>query len=48
MLKPITRFALLALLLSGLALTQAACGKKGNLQPPEGKSSDFPRTYPTH
>lgn len=47
MLKRITRFGLLVLLLAGLALTQTACGKKGNLKPPQGKSSDFPRTYPT-
>ncbi|WP_193185739.1 hypothetical protein [Nisaea sediminum] len=47
MLKRMTRFGLLVLLLAGLALSQAACGKKGNLKPPQGSSSDFPRTYPT-
>jgi len=47
MLKRITRFGLLVLLFAGLALSQAACGKKGNLKPPQGEASDFPRAYPT-
>ena len=47
MLKRMTRFILLVILCAGLAFTQAACGKKGNLKPPSGKPSDFPRTYPT-
>lgn len=32
------------LLMSALAL--AACGKKGDLDPPDNKRSTFPRTYP--
>jgi predicted small lipoprotein YifL len=47
MLKRMTRFGLLAVLFAGLAFTQTACGKKGNLKPPSGQSSDYPRTYPT-
>jgi predicted small lipoprotein YifL len=35
---------LAALLLLGLA--PAACGKKGDLKPPPGTESDFPRQYP--
>ena len=31
-----------------LALTAgiSACGKKSDLEPPPGKNSEFPRTYP--
>ncbi|MEQ8335103.1 hypothetical protein [Nisaea sp.] len=47
MLKRMTRFGLLAVLFAGLAVGQAACGKKGTLKPPSGQSSDYPRTYPT-
>lgn len=38
---------LLALLFAfGLATTLAACGKKGPLESPSGKESDYPRQYP--
>lgn len=47
MLKRMSRLALLALLFAGLALGQAACGKKGNIKPPQDKPSDYPRSYPT-
>ncbi|UUX48175.1 hypothetical protein NUH88_12185 [Nisaea acidiphila] len=47
MLRRMTRIGMLALLFAGLALTQAACGKKGNLKPPQDKPSDYPRSYPT-
>lgn len=30
----------------GLALPLAGCGKKGDLEPPPGKKSEYPRTYP--
>lgn len=29
-----------------LSAVLGACGKKGSLDPPPGKKSDFPRTYP--
>jgi predicted small lipoprotein YifL len=36
--------ALLAML--ALAAPLAACGKKGDLEPPPGKKTDYPRDYP--
>ena len=56
MLKRMTRFGLLAVLFAGLAFTQTACGKKGNLKPPSGQHKpglpniglgpfDKPQTY---
>lgn len=30
-----------------LGLLPAACGRKGNLKPPAGEESQYPRTYPT-
>jgi len=39
---------LLAVLIAiGLATGLAGCGKKGDLEPPEGKPSTYPRTYPS-
>jgi predicted small lipoprotein YifL len=29
-----------------LALTLAACGKRGDPEPPDGKADEFPRQYP--
>jgi predicted small lipoprotein YifL len=26
----------------------SACGKKGDLEPPEGQPSNYPRQYPTY
>jgi predicted small lipoprotein YifL len=40
------RHLLLALLLAGLMLAAAACGRKGAPEPPPG--ADYPRTYPSH
>jgi predicted small lipoprotein YifL len=34
------------LVIVGLALSVAACGKKGPPEPPEGKTDQFPRQYP--
>jgi predicted small lipoprotein YifL len=39
------RHLLLALLLTGLVLPAAACGRKGAPEPPPG--ADYPRTYPS-
>ncbi len=36
--------ALVAVFVLGVVL--GACGKKGSLDPPPGKKSEFPRTYP--
>ena len=36
--------ALVAVL--ALSIVVGACGKKGSLDPPPGKSSEFPRKYP--
>ncbi|MEE8515709.1 MAG: lipoprotein [Alphaproteobacteria bacterium] len=29
-----------------LSVVLGACGKKGSLDPPPGKKSEYPRTYP--
>lgn len=42
-----TRVALAILLALALVAPLAACGKKGPPQPPAGKESSFPRTYPS-
>jgi len=39
------RCLLLAMLLAGLMLPTAACGRKGAPEPPHG--ADYPRTYPS-
>jgi predicted small lipoprotein YifL len=36
---------LVFILILGLALSVAACGRKGQPEPPPG--SDYPRTYPS-
>jgi predicted small lipoprotein YifL len=33
-------------MIAALALSLAACGKKGAPEPPPGKSDNFPRQYP--
>lgn len=43
----LTTFAVLTVLVAGLAFGLAACGKKGNLKPPAQETVPFPRTYPT-
>jgi predicted small lipoprotein YifL len=40
------RLGALALLLLGLALPLAACGKKGDPVAPPGEPNIYPRTYP--
>jgi predicted small lipoprotein YifL len=34
------------LLICALAAPLAACGKRGALEPPEGKKTEYPRQYP--
>lgn len=42
------RLVSLTLVLLALALVgPAACGKRGDLKPPDGKPSTYPRTYPS-
>ena len=41
----IRRIVTLVLALA-LAASVSACGKKGDLEPPPGKKSEYPRTYP--
>ena len=36
----------LLVLMCALAAPLAACGKKGALEPPDGKKTDYPRQYP--
>ncbi len=31
----------------GLLTIVAACGKRGDLEPPEGQKQTYPRTYPS-
>lgn len=40
------RYLILFLLVVALAAPLGACGKKGALDPPDGKQSEFPRQYP--
>ena len=37
---------LILLLVCAMAAPLGACGKKGDLEPPPGKESEFPRQYP--
>jgi predicted small lipoprotein YifL len=39
--------AILAFLALAMALLPAACGKRGDLDLPEGQSDQFPRQYPS-
>jgi predicted small lipoprotein YifL len=44
----VRRQGLIALLTAlALALPLSGCGKKGDLEPPPGTKSDYPRTYPS-
>ena len=38
---------ILILVLAAMLPAVSACGKKSSLDPPPGKESDYPRTYPT-
>lgn len=40
------RRLIVLLLAAALGAGLAGCGKKGDLEPPPGKKSDFPRQYP--
>lgn len=40
------RILVLAAMLGVTAFDLAACGKRGPLEPPAGKPSTYPRTYP--
>ncbi len=42
----IVRIVTLLVIISFLALPLGACGKKGSLEPPPGKQTEFPRQYP--
>jgi len=46
MLHPSWRIAITLLLAAAIAAPLAACGKRGNLEPPPGEPSDYPRHYP--
>lgn len=39
-------FLLLTALVLALALPLGACGKRGDLEPPEGEKHEYPRVYP--
>jgi predicted small lipoprotein YifL len=43
----VTRAILLVLAALLLALSIAACGKKGPLEPPQDVPNTYPRTYPS-
>jgi predicted small lipoprotein YifL len=43
--RSLNRIAALLCVLA-LAAGTAACGKKGDLEPPDGKKSEFPKQYP--
>ncbi|MBI3453314.1 MAG: lipoprotein [Rhodospirillales bacterium] len=45
--RPARRRAFAALLALGLAATLAACGRKGDPEPPPDADPRVPRTYPT-
>lgn len=40
------RAALALLAMLALAAPLAGCGKKGDLEPPPGKKTEYPREYP--
>jgi predicted small lipoprotein YifL len=41
------RLAIAITLALAVAVPLSACGKRGNVEPPEGKPSTYPRSYPT-
>jgi len=45
-LRSIRRFALLMIVAIGLSTSLAACGKRGNLEPPPGEPDEFGHQYP--
>ncbi len=44
--RRIRALAIALVAVMALGAVVGACGKKGSLDPPPGKKSDFPRTYP--
>lgn len=40
------KYFLMLIMICALAAPLSACGKKGELEPPPGKKSEFPRQYP--
>jgi predicted small lipoprotein YifL len=42
----VIRRIILVMLTLALAAGISACGKKSELEPPPGKKSEYPRTYP--
>lgn len=42
----VVRIVTLLVIACFLALPLGACGKKGSLDPPPGKKTEFPRQYP--
>lgn len=45
--NPLAKIGLIILLLVLALPTLSACGKKGTLEFPDGKKTDYPRKYPT-
>ncbi len=41
------RLVIMLLVLTVLAFAVTACGKKGDLEQPDGTKATYPRTYPT-
>lgn len=46
--RPVRAFALLAVLLAVALAGPVACGKRGQLEPPAGQPSTWPRSYPAN
>jgi predicted small lipoprotein YifL len=46
-LSRLLRAATALVLAAALAAALASCGKKGDVRPPPGEESDYPRTYPS-
>lgn len=46
--RPVRGLALLAVLLALVVAGPVACGKRGQLEPPAGKPSTYPRSYPAN
>lgn len=46
--RPVRALAMLAVLLALAVTGPVACGKRGQLEPPAGKPSAYPRAYPAN